>query len=122
MSFFRQVKIPSESKTKEEAKIITVGKALPADGVVAVETGAPIRTVGVAVGVVPVKGEIVKVGVGVAVGLVGNWAETEETVKTKRKAKMAIIKSGDLIFIFLITITRKKIFVKTPVWRQELCR
>lgn len=67
-NFPRQESIPKERKTRAEPKIITVGRALPAAGVVAAAAW-----VGVAVGVpAPVTGDMVKVGVGVAVGTVIN--------------------------------------------------
>lgn len=60
-----QVKIPRESKISELIKNTNVGRALPAAGVVAVGV-----RVGVGVEVAPpVKGKVVKVGVGVAEGV-----------------------------------------------------
>lgn len=46
-----------------------VGRALPTAGVVACDAPPPIRIVGVGVEVAPVRGEVVKVGVGVIVGV-----------------------------------------------------
>lgn len=96
---------PVVRRTKEAAKIARVGRALPAAGVVA--AGAPTRTVGVAV----------RVAVGVAEGVAAlrapNWAKAGEELKTRTKAKLKIPKIGEIIFIFFITITGKKFFVKT---------
>lgn len=75
-------------------KIMTVGRAFPAVGVVAASVGLTLR---VGLGVPPpVKGDWIRVGVGVADGW-GNWAKIEDEDKTKRAKEMALARVKETI-------------------------